>query len=139
MILALVPLFFMELFASMWVGEQIGFGPSVLWIIVTMIAGSLYLKNSPYALMGNLASAHLGKLNIQNANRASMAYLVGAVSLIIPGVISDGVGLILLMYSFYLRLLAKITPPKPNRFDQQKRSNQEKGDEDVIDVEIVDD
>ncbi len=139
MVLALVPLFFLELFVSMWVGEQIGFGSSVLWIIVTMISGSLYLKNSSYTLMDNLTSAHLGKLDIKNANRASMAHFFGAISLIIPGVLSDGLGVLLLAYSFYLRLLAKITPPKPNRFNQQKSSNQVKGDEDVIDVEIVDD
>lgn len=131
MIILLVPLFFLELFVSMWVGERIGFIPSAFWIITTMITGGILLKNTPYALISNLVSAQMGSLDVKRANSSSMSYMMGSVLLIVPGVMSDSIGFILLIYSFYLRLLAKLNPQQPKTF------REEKGDDNVIDVEII--
>ncbi len=59
-----------------------------------------------------------------------MAYMFGALLLIIPGILSDTFGVLALGYTLYLQFVAKITPEKPN-FNQ-------KGDDDVIDVEVID-
>ena len=132
MILAIIPLFFLELFVSMKVGDVIGFMPSVLWILLTMIAGSTLLRLSPYTFMGNVMSVQLGKLDLKSANNASMSYLMGAVMLIIPGVITDVMAVGMLLYTLYLQLLAKMRPQQPRNYTQTK------GDSDVIDVEIID-
>ena len=132
MIFGMIPLFFLELFVSMKVGDIIGFLPSVLWILLTMIAGSTLLRFSPYTFMGNVMSVQMGKLDLRSANNASMSYLLGSVLLIIPGVITDVVGLAMLLYTLYLRLLAKMRPQQPKHY------NPHKGDNDVIDVEIID-
>jgi len=132
MILGIIPLFFLELFVSMKVGDIIGFMPSVLWILLTMSAGSALLRLSPYTFMGNVASVRMGKLDLKSANHASMSYLMGAILLIIPGVITDVIAVGLLAYTLYLRLLAKMRP------QQQNQNTQYKGDSDVIDVEIID-
>ena len=50
--------------------------------------------------------------------------------MIVPGILSDTMGVIALCYTVYLQFVAKITPEKPN-FNQ-------KGDDDVIDVEVID-
>jgi UPF0716 family protein affecting phage T7 exclusion len=132
MIIGIIPLFFLELFISMKVGDMIGFLPSVLWILLTMIAGSTLLRLSPYTFMGNIMSMQMGKLDLRSANNASMSYLMGSIMLIIPGVITDVIGLLMLLYTLYLQLLAKMRPQQP------RNDIQTKGDSDVIDVEIID-
>jgi UPF0716 family protein affecting phage T7 exclusion len=132
MIIGIIPLFFLELFVSMKVGDMIGFLPSVLWILLTMIAGSTLLRLSPYTFMGNMMSMQMGKLDLRSANNASMSYLMGSIMLIIPGVITDVIGLLMLLYTLYLQLLAKMRPQQP------RNDIQTKGDSDVIDVEIID-
>ena len=111
---------------------MIGFVPSVLWILLTMVAGSTLLRLSPYTFMGNIMSAQMGKLDLKSANSASMSYLLGALFLIIPGVITDLLAVLLLLYTLYLRLLAKMRPQQVNKYKETK------GDSDVIDVEIID-
>ncbi len=132
MILGIVPLFFIELFVSMKVGDIIGFLPSVLWILGTMIIGGLLLRFSPYAFMGNVMSVQMGKLDPKSANALSMSYLLGSILLIVPGVITDFFGVGFLLYALYLHLLAKIRPQQHNTYADKK------GDDDVIDVEIID-
>ncbi len=132
MIIAIIPLFFLELFVSMKVGDVIGFIPSVLWILLTMIAGSTLLRLSPYTFMGNMMSVKMGKIDLRSANNASMSYLMGAIFLIIPGVITDIMAVLMLLYTLYLHLLAKMRPQQKNNYMNPK------GDNDVIDVEIID-
>ncbi len=132
MIVGIIPLFFLELFVSMKVGDIIGFVPSVLWIVLTMISGSTLLRLSPYTFMGNIMSVKMGKLDPRSANSASMSYLLGSVFLIIPGVITDFLAVLLLLYTLYLQLSAKMRPQQQNRYKHTK------GDSDVIDVEIID-
>jgi len=129
-----VVLFFAELFVSLKVGIAIGFGWSVIWIISTMIIGAILLRLSPYALMNNFQSFNFGQFDIRDVHNASMAYLFGAILLIIPGVLTDLIGIVLLGYTLYLHMFATIRPKQhPQNFDPFNE-----GDNDVIDVEIVD-
>ena len=129
-----VLLFFAELFVSLKVGTVIGFGWSVVWILSTMFLGALLLKFSPYALINNFQTFNFGRFDVRDVHNASMAYLLGSVLLILPGVLSDLLGAGLLLYTLYLHLFAKIRPnPKQQTYDPFN-----KGEEDVIDVEIID-
>ena len=130
MIFLLVPFFLAELILSLQVVETIGALWSVIWIVGSILLGTTLLKNSQYAIMGNLNAVSMGKLDIQNFQNASMAYVFGSVLLIIPGILTDTFGVLALFYTLYLQFIAKITPEKPN-FNQ-------KGDDDVIDVEVID-
>lgn len=114
----------------MKVGDEIGFGSSVLWIMLSMMLGIVLLRSSPYAFMGNIMSVQMGKIDLKSANNASMAYLFGSILLIIPGVMSDVAGVMMLLYTLYLHLLAKMRP--------QQNYKRKQGDDDVIDVEIID-
>jgi len=130
MIFLIVPFLLAELILSLKVVESIGALWSVIWIIGTIMLGSTLLKNSSYAIMGNLNAVSKGKLDLQNFQNASMSYVLGSVLLIVPGILSDSFGVLALGYTLYLQFIAKITPEKPN-FNQ-------KGDDDVIDVEVID-
>lgn len=129
----LVLLFFAELFVSLKVGIVIGFGWSVVWILSTMVVGGLLLRLSPYALWNNFQTFNFGRFDIRDVHNASMAYLLGAILLIIPGVLTDLIGIGLLLYTLYLHLLATIRPTPKATHDPFNE-----GDNDVIDVEIID-
>ncbi|WP_295420947.1 FxsA family protein [Sulfurovum sp.] len=126
-----IPYFLLELYLSLKTGETIGFFWSVIWIVTSMIVGVILLQNSPHAVIGNMQAMQKGKLDIKKFQDASMSYFVGAILLIIPGVLSDFLGLMALGYTMYLRFVAKITP-------EQTKFKRNKGDDNVIDVEIID-
>jgi UPF0716 family protein affecting phage T7 exclusion len=112
-------------------GETIGFLWSVIWIMATIFIGTILLQNSPHAIMNQMQSVQKGKLNLKKFQDASMSYFVGSILLIIPGVFSDFLGLAALGYTVYLQFIAKITP-------EQTNFKTNKGDDNVIDVEIID-
>ncbi len=129
-IILLIPFLFAELYLSLSVVEELGAGWSVLWIVGTIFVGIKLLRNSQYTIEGGMMNVSKGKLDIQSFQNASMAYLLGSILVIIPGILSDTFGVMALLYTLYLQFIAKVTPEKPN-FNQ-------KGDDDVIDVEIID-
>jgi len=126
----IVAYFIIELLASIKLGITIGFGWSVVWVIATSMFGALLLRLSPYAIMDSFNSIGFKKFNIISAQNAAISYVLGAILLIIPGVFSDILGILLLCYTIYLRIFAKIPTNIQN--------NNKKGDDDVIDVEIID-
>jgi UPF0716 family protein affecting phage T7 exclusion len=130
MIFLIIPFLIAELILSLKVVETIGAMWSVVWILGTIFLGIGLLKNSQYAIFGSLDAVARGKLDLQNFQNASMAYMLGSILLIIPGILSDTLGVIALCYTLYLHFVAKITPEKP-QFTQE-------GDDHVIDVEVID-
>ncbi len=130
MIFLVIPFLIAELILSLKVVESIGAMWSVVWILGTIFIGISLLKNSQHAIMGSFNAVSTGKLDLRNFQNASMAYMFGALLLIVPGILSDTLGVLALCYTLYLRFVAKMTPEKPN-FNQ-------KGDHDVIDVEVID-
>ncbi len=135
MMLFLVLLFFAELFVSLKVGIVIGFGWSVVWILSTMVLGGLLLRLSPYALMSNFQSFNFGRFDVRDVHNASIAYLLGAILLIVPGVLTDLLGVGLLLYTLYLHMFATM---RPTRQEPYKDHFTDEGEPHVIDVEIVD-
>ena len=131
MIFALIPFFLIELYLSLKTGETIGFFWSVIWIILSFMLGMMLLQKSSQTMMGNMQSMKQGKLDMKRFQNASMSYFIAAILLIIPGVFSDFLGVIALFYTVYLQFIVKITPEQTTHFTKQ-------GDDNVIDVEIID-
>jgi len=127
----IIPFFLLELYFSLMTGENIGFFWSVVWIVTTISIGSALLRNSPLAIMSQMQSVQKGKLNLKKFQDASMSYFIGSILLIVPGVLSDFMGVMALCYTVYLHFVAKITPEQTNNYTN-------KGNNDVIDVEIID-
>jgi len=131
MIFLIIPFALIELYLSLKTGENIGFLWSVIWIILSFALGMMLLQKSSQTMMGNMQSMRQGKLDLRRFQNVSMSYFIGAILLIIPGVFSDFLGVIALFYTLYLQFVAKITPEGTTHFTKQ-------GDDDVIDVEIID-
>ncbi len=123
--------FIIEFLVSIKFGIAIGFGWSVVWVLLTSIVGVILLRLSPYAIMDSFQKIGFDKFNVISAQNAAISYVLGAILLIVPGVFSDFLGILLLCYTIYLRFFAKI-PNIDNKFKNNK------GDDDVIDVEIID-
>ncbi len=132
MIVLLIPFMLLELFLSLKVGEQIGFLGSVMWIMLSFMIGMMLLQKSSQTMLGNMTALREGKLDMKKFQNASMSYLAAAVLLIIPGVLSDFLGVVAFVYSLYLQFVAKITP------EQKNTHLNPQGDDNVIDVEIID-
>ncbi len=129
MLILIVGYFIIELLASIKFGITIGFGWSAVWVIGTSILGVFLLRLSPYAIMDSFQKIAFERFDILSAQNAAISYILGAILLIIPGIFSDILGILLLCYTIYLRLFAKI-PHNKHKFN--------KGDDNVIDVEIID-
>jgi UPF0716 family protein affecting phage T7 exclusion len=123
--------FIIEFLVSIKFGIAIGFGWSVVWVLLTSIVGVILLRLSPYAIIDSFQKIGFDKFNVISAQNAAISYVLGAILLIVPGVFSDFLGILLLCYTIYLRFFAKI-PNIDNKFKNNK------GDDDVIDVEIID-
>ena len=131
MIFLIIPFALIELYLSLKTGENIGFLWSVIWIILSFALGMMLLQKSSQTMMENMQSMRQGKLDLRRFQNVSMAYFIGAILLIIPGVFSDFLGVIALFYTLYLQFIAKITPEQTTHFTKQ-------GDDNVIDVEVID-
>lgn len=133
-------LFFLifELFLSLEVGSKIGFLWSVIWIVSSFIIGMGLIQNAHTTIRGNMQSLKEGKINMKSFHDSATSYFLGAILLIIPGVFSDLLGLIALLYTFYLQLGGTIpnSKNKTNINNFNKHSNKQ-GDDDVIDVEVI--
>ena len=132
-----IPFFLIELYLSLKTGETIGFFWSVVWIMLSFMIGMILLQKSQHTMMGNMQSVKLGKLDMRKFQNASMSYFVGAILLIIPGVFSDFLGIVALIYAVCLQFIAKITPEQTNNNFTNTNLNKQ-GDDNVIDVEIID-
>jgi len=132
--LLIVAYFIVELLASIKFGIEIGFGWSVVWVISTSLLGVILLKMSPYAISSTISNIAFKKFNPFDAQNAALSYILGSILLIIPGIFSDFLGILLILYTLYLNFFAKM--PKSQNIDNEFEYKE--GDNDVIDVEIID-
>ena len=133
-------LFFLifELFLSLEVGSSIGFLWSVIWIVGSFMIGMGLVQNAHTKMKTNMQNLKAGKLNMKSFHDSATSYFLGAILLIVPGVFSDILGLIALLYSFSLQLGATIPSSKYKRnINYKNKPTNTQGDEDVIDVEII--
>jgi UPF0716 family protein affecting phage T7 exclusion len=130
----LIPFFFIELYMSLSVGENIGFLWSVIWIIGSFSIGMGLIQNGAITMKKSMASLSAGKLNMKSFHDSATSYFLGALLLMLPGVFTDILGVISLLYTFYLQIGGTIPSSKNNK---NINNINKQGDEDVIDVEII--
>ncbi|MDD5405743.1 MAG: FxsA family protein [Sulfurovaceae bacterium] len=122
-------LFVAEIYISWYFASIIGFWWSIAWIFGTMMLGTALLKRTHIAIAASMQSLFVSGGNLNTLYRQNISYIMGAILLIIPGIISDAFGILLLVYAFYLQTIGTI--PHKTNYEQNK------GNDDVIDAEII--
>ncbi|MGE3613339.1 MAG: FxsA family protein [Sulfurimonas sp.] len=132
MLYFLIYLFF-EVLVSVNISSAIGGLATFFEIIFSAFLGFAILANFRTTLRENLMAVSYSTIDLNELQRLNLFTIVGAILLIVPGFLTDIIG-ILLQFSVFTSMLV-------NRYDvksKYKKYNKEK-DSDVIDVEIISD
>ncbi len=143
---------FLEVMISSTISGQIGGLLTFVEILLTVVIGTTILKNFKFSLSEKINAVKNGEITQDEFVKSSVGKAIGAILLIVPGFFTDIIG-ILLQFGLFTIIFSKIFKFKPrasnnssytqttysytefNNYNQPKQ----KGDEDVIDVEIIDD
>ena len=136
---------------STYFASMIGGFYTFLEIIITAFIGGFLLKNFKYSLMLNIKALTKGEITQEEFIKQNVANAIGAILLIIPGFLTDIIG-VLLQFGILTRILTKIftfkVAPKQTQnestfhyenhnfnYTQKRRYS----DDEIIDVEVIDD
>ncbi len=130
---------FLEVMISVNLASQIGGFNTFLELILSAFVGFVLLVNFRATLFENMQAFSMQKIDVQEFQRLNIFAVLGAVLLILPGFLTDIIGL-LLQFSVITKMLV-------NRFTAKSTTQKSRGythtqiheekDDDVIDVEII--
>ncbi len=127
---------FLEVLISVNISSQIGGLLTFVEIMFSALIGISILVNFRKTLMENFAAISSQKIDLQEFQKLNLFTLLGAIFLIIPGFFTDILG-ILLQFSIVTTMFVNRYYVKSNNSKYDYDSNQDKKDQDVIDVEII--
>ncbi|NPA28781.1 MAG: FxsA family protein [Epsilonproteobacteria bacterium] len=128
---------FLEIYVSVKMASALGPFWTFVEVIGSAVAGLLLLTNFRYTFFENMQALRAGAIGPETFQNQNMAALIGALLLIVPGFLTDIIGVLLQFGVFANLLAARLAGGRKthNTVDTQPYE----GDMDVIDVEIVDD
>ena len=139
---------FIEVMVSSTISEQLGGFGTFFEFIGSAILGIFILQNFQFSLMEKINLVRNGELTQNEFVKSSIGAAIGAILLIVPGFFTDILGLLLQFSSFTIIFTKIFNLKNQQSMDNSKHTqsnfrytNQTKkqGDDDVIDVEIIDD
>ncbi len=144
---------FLEVMISSTIAGEIGGLLTFIEIILSILIGMSILRTFQFSLMDKINAVKNGEITQEEFIKSSVGKAIGAVLLIIPGFFTDILG-ILLQFSMFTMIFSKLFTFKPkvttsNNYTQtsytygqfndvEQKINKNKGDDDVIDVEVID-
>lgn len=138
---------FLEVMISSTIAGELGGLYTFLEIIVSALLGIFILQNFKFSLLDKINDVRSGDLTQEEFIKGSIGAAIGAILLIVPGFFTDILG-VLLQFSFFTLLSTKLLkfrkPKQTNQYSKQSEFRYtsyttKKGDDDVIDVEVIDD
>ncbi|ADR33537.1 FxsA cytoplasmic membrane protein [Sulfuricurvum kujiense DSM 16994] len=120
---------FAEVTLTVEIASKIGGLATFLEILGSAFLGIFILMNFRHALSENLEALRTRQIDVQGFSNRNMTGLLGALLLILPGFLSDIIG-ILLQFSFIGTLII-------NRFTRKYQPPTQPKDDHVIDAEII--
>ncbi len=136
MIYFLLYLFF-EVLVSVNISSEIGGLNTFGEIIFSAFIGIYILFHFQATLVENMQAVSTRQIDLQKFQELNVFTLLGAILLIIPGFLTDIIG-ILLQFSVFTSMLVNRFSAKYNSKPKESNSNYTK-DNNVIDVEIISD
>ncbi len=128
---------FLEIFVSVELSSTIGPLGTFLEVIGSAVAGLLLLTNFRYTFFENMRAMVEGSMSPETFQNQNLAALIGAILLIVPGFLTDIIGVFLQFGVFTNLLASRLTRKHRQKYDFQSKPFQEEGECDVIDVEII--
>ncbi len=124
---------FLEVVISVEISSVIGPLWTFIEIILTAFIGISMLINFRTTFLKNLTVVSYNCINLKEFQRLNLFSVIGAIFLILPGFLSDIIGL-LLQFSVMTNMFVNYYGVKSSKC----KSNINKKDDNVIDVEIID-
>jgi 2-isopropylmalate synthase/UPF0716 protein FxsA len=122
---------FLEVIVTVEIASRIGGLATFFEIVFSAFLGIFLLMNFRHTLGENLYALQTRQITMESFTKRNMTGLIGAVLLIIPGFLSDIIG-ILMQFSLFSSLII-------NRFSRKYHTPTQPKDDNVIDAEIIDD
>ncbi|MEN4052278.1 MULTISPECIES: FxsA family protein [Sulfurimonas] len=129
---------FLEVLVSVNISSAIGGLATFFEILFTAFIGISILVNFRNTLVENMTAVSYNCIDLEQFQRLNLFTLFGAILLIIPGFLTDIVG-ILLQFSAFTSMIVNRYNVKSNRCNTsfEDENINIKKDSDVIDVEII--
>lgn len=130
---------FLEVLISVNIASSIGGLATFLEILASAIVGIIILTNFRSTLSENIRAVSARQIDMSEFQRLNLFTIAGAILLIIPGFLTDIIG-VLLQFGVFTKMIVNRTHVKSQstRPHQDYRQNTIQKDSDVIDVEIID-
>jgi UPF0716 family protein affecting phage T7 exclusion len=128
---------FLEVIVSVNISSAIGALATFIEIVLSALLGLVILVNFKSTLRENLSSLSQNYMDMREFNSLNLFTIIGAILLIIPGFLTDIVG-ILLQFSVFTTMLTNRYSMRSSGHKKYTKNNIQK-DTDVIDVEIISD
>ena len=123
----------LEVFITINLGGTIGIVATFIEIVFTFLLGLFYIMNFKYSMVETLSQVLKQRITKEQFIGKNLTSFLGAVLLILPGFLSDILG-ILLQFSIVSSFIVKIFFKNINFYNNKKRNN----NDNIIDVEIKD-
>lgn len=121
---------FLEIYLSVTIASEIGALATFLEVIVSALLGAFFLKSFQHNSMNYLQSLSRGEMSLDDFQKFGVYTLIGSILLIIPGFLTDILGLLLQFSGFGKIFASKIIKPKHN-------ANSFNKEDEIIDVEVI--
>lgn len=126
---------FLEVFITIEIATQIGGLATFFEIVLSAFLGIFILMNFRHTLAENVYALRMRQIDMKDFSQRNLMGLFGAILLIIPGFLSDIIGILMqfsLLGSFVINRFTRKYPPHNYTHTTRK-------DDYVIDAEIIDD
>ncbi len=130
---------FLEVIISVKISSSIGGLITFFEIVVSAFVGILILINFRKTVFENISVVSYNFIDLEELQRLNLFTLLGAIFLIVPGFLTDILG-ILMQFSTPMSILVNRYNVKSGNCNRNyNNTNNLKKDSDVIDVEIISD
>lgn len=131
---------FLEVLVSVNISGEIGGLNTFFELIGSAMLGIVILANFRNSLVQNLHSVSLKKIDLQEFQRLNIFTVIGAILLIVPGFLTDIIGILLQFSVLTTMFVNKFSSPKIDQRDDFYSNDYNKDKEiadEIIDVEII--
>ncbi len=129
---------FLETIVSVNIASAIGGLATFFEIVFSALIGVAILVNFHSTMFENLRAVSFGQIDLEEFERLNLFTIIGAILLIIPGFLTDIIGILLQLSTFTSMLINRygVQSKKENNTFYTDQIYKESQD-DVIDVEII--